>query len=283
MNILITGARGFIGSNFRRQFALKYVCHTFSFSKQSFNELILDNIEVIVHFAAVVHQPNAHKEDYINSNVVKTLEFAKKAKKSGVKHFVFISTIAVYDITLTLLKEDSLINPITLYGKSKFEAEKQLMELIEDTFKVSIIRTPMVYGAYAPGNIDSLIKLIDKFSILPFGKIENQRSFVFVGNLCALIDCVIQKNKSGIFIASDDESLSTTKLIRLIAIAKDKKICLLQIKFFEHILRWIKPSVWRRLFGSLVIDNSQTKLILNFKNPYSVEEGIRLMIEGEKL
>lgn len=282
MKILLTGARGFIGSYFQKNYALNYQCKTFSLSSDKLVELILDDVEVIIHLAAVVHQPYARKEEYVHVNVQKTLELAQKAKEYGVKQFIFISSIAVYDSSLTLLKEDSLLNPSTLYGQSKLEAENKLLALEDESFKVAIIRPPMVYGANAPGNIRSLTKLVDKIPILPFGNIDNKRSFVYVGNLCAMIDCIIQRKSSGIFLASDDVALSTTRLIELIAKAKNTKIYLLHVKFFATLIHWFKPSLYRRLFESLEIDNTQTKYILDFKNPYSVEDGVQMMVKGER-
>ena len=141
----------------------------------------------------------------------------------------------------------------------------------------------MIYGKNAPGNIDSLIKLVKKIPIIPLGGIENKRSFISIQNLCYLINEVITQQKAGIFLASDDEPLSTSKLIKLISKNLDKKIYLIKIPFFESLLKILKPSFHKRLYGSLEVNNSITKQKLNLSNPYSVEEGIRLMIKGEKI
>ncbi len=261
----------------------KYQYEMFSLLKQDLSSLDLYNIDVILHCAALVHQNIDHSyEKYYEINVDYPVQLAKLAKKEGVKQFIFMSTIAAYDTSLTFLNEDSPLEPETFYGQSKLEAERQLLALEDEHFKVAIIRPSMVYGANAPGNIRSLMKLIDKVPVLPFGGIKNQRSFVYVGNLCAMIDCIIKQQKSGVFLASDDAPLSTTQLIEHIARAKNKKIYLLHVKLFAHMLRWLKPLLYQRLFCDLVVDNSQTKAILDFKNPYSVEEGIRRMVQGEK-
>lgn len=96
--------------------------------------------------------------------------------------------------------------------------------------------------------------------------------------LCHLVDVVIEEQKSGIFLASDDEPLSTTKLIELIAKNLDKKIYLIKIPFFETLLKVVKPSFHKRLYGSLEVDNNITKEKLGLQNPYSVEDGIEMMI-----
>ena len=103
---------------------------------------------------------------------------------------------------------------------------------------------------------------------------------VYVGNLCHLIDEIMVQEKAGIFLASDDEPLSTTRLIELIANGLDKKVYLIKIPFFESLLKLVKPSFHKRLYESLEVDNSETKKVLGFKNKYSVEEGIRLMLNA---
>ncbi len=123
--------------------------------------------------------------------------------------------------------------------------------------------------------------MVNKVPLLPFGNIKNKRSMVYIGNLCHLVDEVITQEKSGIFLASDDEAISTSRLIELIAKNLDKKIYIVKIAFFESLLKILKPSFHKRLYGSLEVDNSITKEKLNLKNPYSVEDGIKLMINGE--
>ena len=157
----------------------------------------------------------------------------------------------------------------------------ELQKLEDEDFKVSIIRTPIVYGYGVKANIKSLINLVNKVPLLPFGKIKNKRSMVYIGNLCHLVDEVITQQKSGIFLTSDDQPLSTSRLIELMAKNLDKKVYLVKISFFESLLKILKPSFHKRLYGSLEIDSSITKEKLNLKNPYSVEDGIKLMINGE--
>ncbi|MDD2384931.1 MAG: NAD-dependent epimerase/dehydratase family protein [Sulfurospirillaceae bacterium] len=282
MKILITGASGFVGSYFVDKYKDKYEIKTFSFLKDDFRALHVKDVDVVLHLSALVHQPKALEEEYIKINIDYTVALARKAKESGVKHFIFMSTIAVYDTSLTYIDENSHLNPSTPYGRSKLEAEKKLQELEDEFFTVSILRPPMVYGSNAPGNIKSLMRLVEHVSILPFGGIDNQRSFVYVGNLCHLVDVVITQKASGIFLASDDEAISTSKLIELIAKAKKKKMYLLHVKMFGVLLKWFKPSLYRRLFCDLVVDNAWSKKVLDFENPYTTEEGIALMVNGLK-
>ena len=98
----------------------------------------------------------------------------------------------------------------------------------------------MIYGKKAPGNIDSLVKLVKKLPVIPLGKIDNKRSFISIHNLCYIINEVILQKKSGIFLACDDEPLSTSRLIELIAKNLDKKIYLVKIPFFESLMKILK-------------------------------------------
>ena len=280
--LLITGSNGFVGSYFINKYKNKYEIKTFSFLKDDINSLDCSGVDIVFHLSALVHQMGgASCEEYERVNVTQTLELAKKAKENGVKQFIFMSTVAVYGIETGVMNEKSDYTPLTEYGKSKLRAEIELQKLDNKNFKVSIIRPPIVYGKNAPGNMKSLLKLINKVPLLPFGKIENKRSMVYIGNLCHLVDEVITQEKSGIFLASDDEAISTSRLIELITKNLDKKIYLVKIPFFESLLKILKPSFHKRLYGSLEIDNSITKEKLNLKNPYSVEDGIKLMINGE--
>jgi UDP-glucose 4-epimerase len=282
MNILVTGSSGYIGSNFINAFENKYNFFKFSLQENSIDTIDFKNTDIVLHCAALVHQKTEYDyKTYHDINVQYPITLAKKAKGHGVKHFIFISTIAVYGEDTELLTENTKCNPITPYGKSKLKAERQLLELSDDNFTVSIVRPPMVYGKSAPGNIEALINLIKKVPILPFSGITNQRSFVYIGNLISFIDRIIEKKVSGIFLASDNTSISTTYLIKYIAKALDKPLYLIQVPLFATFLKIVKPTLYKRLYENLEVNNDITKKTLDYKNPYSTENGIKYMIHGE--
>lgn len=282
-NILITGSSGFLGTYFINKYSNTYNINRFSFLNDNLEKLELNTISTIIHLSALVHQMGgATKEEYERVNVTQTLDLAKKAKESGVGHFIFMSSVKVYGEESTgVYNEQTECHPQDEYGVSKLNAELELHKLEDDNFKISIIRTPIVYGYGVKANIKNLVSLINKVSILPFGNINNKRSMVYIGNLCHLVDMIIEKKQRGVFLATDDKPLSTTKLIELIAKELDKKVYLLNIPFFPYLLKKLKPSFYKRLYESLEIDNTKTKEMLNLKNPYSVEDGIRYMIQGK--
>ena len=287
MNILLTGATGFVGSYFTKHYSDRYSIKTFSFLRHKQENLSFNNIHSVVHLAALVHQMGgASYEEYKKINVTQTLQLAKKAKESGVKHFIFMSSIKAcgeessyrYDETVRCKPQDE-------YGKTKLEAENLLLQLQDENFHVSIIRTPIIYGPGVKANIANLVKLVERVPLLPFGDINNKRSMIFIGNLCHIIDTLIQTQRVGIFFVADDTTLSTKEFIQMIAKVQQKQIRLITLVFFASLLKTIKPSFYKRLYESLEIDTSDSKQRLFGKNayklPYSVEDGIKIMIKGE--
>lgn len=282
MKILLSGANGFIGSYFANKYRDKYEIEKFSFLNDDFNNLELKGYDVALHMSALVHQNRGIEAyEYERVNVAQTLSFAKKAKESGVGHFIFTSSVKVYGED-GIYDENSFCNPQDEYGKSKLKAEDELKKLECEEFKVSIVRVPLVYGYGAKANIKKLINLVENISILPFGGINNRRSMVYVGNLCHVIDAIIEKKCSGIFLTCDDEVISTSSFIKLLAEVLGKKVYLLKMPFFEKLLKTLKPNLHKRLYGSFEIDNALTKERLNIKNPYNRYDAVKFMIHGEE-
>lgn len=271
--IIVTGASGYLGSQFIKAYKNLYSFKKFSLLKTPFNNLNFENISCIIHCAALVHQTNKwHYDHYYNINVEYPFNLAKQAKNKGVKQFIFISSIAVYDSSLKLIDESSKINPSSDYGKSKFEAEKLLEKLSDNNFIVSIVRLPMIYGDKAPGNISKLINLVNKFPILPFAGIKNRRTFVYIGNLCYGINKIIERQLGGVFLISDDDYISTTGLIKLIDRNNRNRKCLIKIPLLKRILQIFKPNIYEKLYSDLIVDSKESRIKLNYKNPFTINE-----------
>jgi len=284
MKLLLTGSSGFIGSYFQSNYGDKYDISTFSFQNDNFHKLDLNQVNTIIHLSALVHQMGgADENEYKRINVDNTIALAQKAKQNGVKQFIFMSSVKVYGEESNIpYTETTRCEPQDDYGRSKLKAEKYLLSMQDDNFTVSILRTPIVYGAGVKANIQNLIKLVRKVPILPFGGIDNRRSMVYIGNLCQLIHKLCKTKISGVFLAGDDRPVTTTEFIELIAKELGRTVHFVKIPFFEPLLKSFKPSFHKRLYESLEINNSVTKEILNFRNPYSLEQGIKYMLNGEK-
>jgi len=279
LNILVTGSSGYIGSSFISKFGANFNISTFSLLHQSLDQFSFDDVDVILHCAALVHQRKKHSyQHYYKINTQYTLDLARKAKENGVKHFIFISTLSVYSPDLKKIDEDSPCIPQTSYGKSKYEAENQLNALNDDNFMISIIRPAMVYGKGALGNIQHLIKLVKTLRIIPLGKIQNKRSFIYIDNLCYLLNEIIKQNKEGIFLACDDDLISSSELLQLIANGLDRKIYLIKIPLINSLLKYTVPSIYKKIYCDLEVSNIKTKKTLSLKLPFKIRDGIKRMM-----
>lgn len=285
--LMITGASGFIGSNFIKRYKDKYNIIPVDLLQTKPEELDFTNVDCVLHLAALVHQMNgAPREKYFEVNTELTRRMAEETKKHDVKHFVFYSTVKVYGYDGDLynhnivLNENSPCNPVNdSYGESKWEAEKILRNLEDNSFKVGIIRPPMVYGKGVKGNMESLIKLIRKLPVLPFNYDENKRSLVNIENLMYLTSLVIDKEAQGVFLPLDKNNLSLKEITEGIEKAYNlKRINLPMIQPFFWLLTKLKPNIMVRLYGSLQFENKETQEKLNYIPQMSYEDGIRKMI-----
>lgn len=285
--LMITGASGFIGTNFIERYKDDYKIVSVDLLKVKPEEIEFEGIDTVLHLAALVHQMNgAPREKYFEVNTELTRKVAEAAKKNKVKHFVFYSTVKVYGYDGDLynhnfiLNEHSPCNPVNdPYGESKWEAEKILREMETNKFIVSVIRPPMVYGKGVKGNMESLIKLVKRVPILPFNYTNNRRSFGNIDNLLYLTSLVIAKEREGIFLPLDERPLSLKEMIEGIEEGlKIKRIKVPMIQPFFWILTKIKPNIMVRLYGSLQFENRETKEKLEYIPLINYEKGIKNML-----
>ena len=282
--LMITGASGFIGSNFIERYKDKYNIIPVDLLKIKPEEIDFRGVDTVLHLAALVHQmKGAPREKYFEVNTELTRKVAEEAKKQGVRHFVFYSTVKVYGYDGDLynhniiLNEESECKPMNdPYGESKWEAEKILRRLEDDNFKIGIIRPPMVYGKGVKGNMESLIKLVKMFPILPFNYDKNRRSLVNIENLMYLTALVIDKEASGVFLPLDEKNISLKEIVEGIEKAYNlKRINIPMIQPIFWLLTKVKPNIMVRLFGTLQFDNQQTREKLGYIAKVKYVEGIR--------
>jgi UDP-glucose 4-epimerase len=282
MKIALTGASGFVGKRFADYNQGKYSIRPFSLQKVKVYEIDFSGIDTVVHLAGKAHEMRLIPDQvYYDVNYQLTKELAERAKDRGVSQFVFISSTKVYgDVAVAALNEQSTCNPEDAYGRSKYQAEELLRYLANASFRVAIIRPPLVYGPGVKGNMLRLLDLASKDIPLPFGRSGNARSIVFVDNLIELINIVIDRQASGLFIAGDQKPVSSDELIRIIRLHMGKTEGLLNVPgFIRTVLRNVKPGIYSRLFGSFVVDNSETNKTLGFVPPYSTGHGIEQMVK----
>jgi UDP-glucose 4-epimerase len=283
MRILITGAKSFVGANFRKYSQYENIDEVSLLDTEP-EDIDFKNYDLVLHLAAIVHQSRKiGEEEYFRVNRDLCLRVAEHARKSGVRHFIFLSTLKVYGryVGATGLRnEHSECFPEDAYGKSKYAAEQDLKKLENESFTVSIIRTPLVYGEGVKANMISLVKLVERFPVLPLGKIDNRRNFTFAENLVGYIDRIIEKRASGVFITMDDRAHSTTELVNYISKSLGKNVYLFKLPgIFLKLGYFFAAEKLDRLFGSLEFENLKTRQELDYNPPFSTEEGIKRMVE----
>lgn len=294
--ITIIGSDSYIATHFYNAIKGEYIIDLFSrVASQKENEQIQPDLfelnknnfldsDIVINFAAIVHRPEIkNPEIYKNINTTLPLHLAKESKKAGVKHYIQMSTIAVYG-NVNFINELTPEFPETLYGISKLNADKKLLKMANQDFIVSIIRPPMVYGGKkVPGNMMRLIKLVRKKIPLPFSNIKNERAFIHIYNLVQALELCVKYEIEGKIIPCDENTASTPQLVSLIASELGQRVMLFKLPYFvTKFIKLIKTEVYSKLFGSLKVEISQNLLDNGYKPKYDIQEGIKEMIKLNK-
>jgi UDP-glucose 4-epimerase len=308
VTVILTGGTGFLGSSIHSKLIenqVDIIQISRLINKASSKNIYINAIDgdtdyglkkykfdVVIHCAARAHvmndRCNNKLAEYRKVNTDGTLNLARQAVMAGAKRFIFISSIKVNGESTSGRSSYSSTDepaPQDPYGISKAEAEVGLLQIAKETgLEVVIIRPTLVYGDGVKGNFFNLLKLASSGLPLPFGFIYNARSMVFLDNLVDLIVTCIDHKKapSKIFLASDGDDISLSRLIRLIRGAMGKPTLLLPVPAILFRLLGIltgKSAVINRLVGDLKVDISDARLCLDWQPPYSVEYGIKATVD----
>ncbi|MDO6678454.1 NAD-dependent epimerase/dehydratase family protein [Shewanella sp. 4_MG-2023] len=295
-SILITGASGFIGSRLlnylgdynvtaltrRHQVDYRNICwKQFDLNELANGIQITGNFQTIIHLAANVHGNEHFEYDQVNNNL--TLLLAESLAAQGMRRFIFISSIGVLGSCTKdneTFNELSPTNPQNPYTISKLEAEKGLISLANKlNFELVIIRPPLVYGKNAPGNFRKLIRMTKMNLPLPFGMINNSRSYISVDNLASFISlCIIHpKAANEVFLIADDGFLSTKELLINLRTSLGLKFFLVPIPRsvlnFSFLLLGMR-GLSVQLLNNLQVDNSKAKELLGWKPIETMKESL---------
>jgi nucleoside-diphosphate-sugar epimerase len=307
MNVLITGADGFVGTALCAKLqdsgcSIFKVVRTATASDQisvgnitectQWDDALNQKIDVVVHLAAVTSLFNSTgtPEDieacYRRVNVLGAINFAKQCADNNVRRFIFISTVKVLgegDVAQYHWDDPAL--PSDFYATTKWEAERSLRTIANNSkMELCIIRPPLVYGPGVKANFLRLIKAIDNRWPLPLGAIHNRRSLIYLGNLVDAISlCLTHPKAAGkTFMVSDNDDVSTPELVRRLAKAFDTPPFLLPIpvswiRFVGGLLG--KAASVDRLVGSFAVDIAPIQKELGWTPPYSMEAGLSATAE----
>jgi UDP-glucose 4-epimerase len=307
MKVLITGGSGFIGRHLVDLLSSQPDIHVTvavrnpqlappgSYTTVAVGELsastewngALDGVDVVVHCAGRAHIVDERAADPLAAfrrvNVEASIALAKTAKTAGVRRFIYLSSIKVHGETTAEGRYFSAVDtpaPIDPYGISKLEAERALhAEFAGSPTQLVVIRPPLVYGPGVKANFRSLLNFAQRGWPLPFRALKNRRSLVYVGNLTDLIRVSLtHPNAAGqVLLVSDGQDLSTGELVREMArslgrpdrcLPVPKSVLALGLRVLG------RAEVIPRLLGSLRIDLKPTCVLLGWKPPFSVSEGM---------
>ena len=256
---------------------------------------LLNQSKVVIHLAGKAHDLKETADDKIyfqvNTELTKTIFDA--FLESDCEVFIYMSSVkATADKVEGILDENNKSNPVTVYGKSKLAAENYILSKdIPKNKRVYILRPCMIHGPNNKGNLNLLYSFVSKGIPYPFGKYENQRSFLSVENLCFVIKELIQNNKiaSGVYNVADDETLSTKELVKVIGEVIEKKVTILNIpKFVVSLIAKIGDVMpfpinserVQKLTENYVVSNEKIKKAIQKEFPLSVKKGIKVTVKS---
>ncbi len=255
--VLITGANSYIGTSVE-----KWLLESDDFSVDTVDTMNgvwktadFSQYDTVFHVAGIAHvdAKKSMESLYYQVNRDLTIEIATHAKASGVKQFIFMSSMIVYHESKSLKSEvitaETKPCPNGFYGNSKLEAEIGINQLADDRFKVVVLRPPMIYGPNCKGNFMRLVWLAGKTPIFP--AFHNQRSMLYIDNLCEFVKQVIVRDLSGTFCPQNKELADTVQIVSFFANKKKHRL---------HVWRWLNMFVY---LGSPFI-NSLNKMFATY-------------------
>ena len=310
MTVLITGANGFLGTALcirLREFMAVRGAVRFKKLPTDHSDVIeisdlasstnwasaLKGMNQVVHLAARVHLLNDKSSDplaeFRRVNVECSANLASQAAVAGVKRFVYLSSVKVngeFTKAGQPFTADDVPSPEDPYGVSKYEAEQLLKQIaIETGMEVVIIRPPLVYGPGVKANFESMMRWVARGVPLPLAAVtDNRRSLVALDNLVDLIVTCLNHPAAAnqTFLVSDGEDLSTADLLKRVGGALGHPARLFSmppalLKLGATLVN--KPGIYQRLCGSLQLDITKTRQLLEWTPPVSIDEGLRRAAE----
>ncbi len=260
--VLITGANSYIGTSVEKYITEHYPeeCKfdTVDMRDESWREKNFSVYDVVFHVAGIAHQKETkeNSDSYYKINRDLAIEVAQKVKADGVRQFIFLSSMSIYGLLTGRITKYTPLKPKTHYGKSKLQAENGIVSLVDDSFKVCILRPPMIYGKCCKGNYLTLVKFAKKLKFFPY--VKNERSMLYIENLCEFVRLIIANEESGVFFPQNREYTNTSRMVQMIAAANGKKLHLVHgfgwaVKFLGLFTKLVKKA-----FGNLTYDKEMS-------------------------
>ncbi len=263
--VLITGANSYIGTNVERWLLKepdKYHVETLDMKDPNWVNFDFSKFDVVFHVAGIAHSTpkKSEKDLYYRVNTQLTIDTAKIAKEAGVKQFIFMSSMIVYSSKERVITKDTKPNPDNFYGDSKLQAEIGLNKLSDKTFKIVVLRPPMIYGPNSKGNFPRLMSFARKSFIFP--NFKNKRSMLYIDNLSNSIKYLIDNEVEGLFFPQNSEYMCTSEIVRMSAKLINKRIWFTRI--FNPIIYLARGliSVVNKMFSDSYYDVNMSKELI---------------------
>lgn len=254
--ILIAGTGSYIGESFVEYMSQygNYLIETIDTVSNKWKEKDFSKYDVVYDIAGIAHVKETEENRLLYYQVNRDLAYnlAVKAKKDGVKQFIYLSSMSVYGLVKGNITSKTKTTPSGAYGKSKLEAEELLWGLNDEKFIVSIVRPPMVYGNKCKGNYQLLRKYAMKIGVFP--KYNNERSMIFIDNLSSVVRGIIHNEKSGLYFPQNIDYMCTYEMVKSICENNEKRLYL--TKVFNILIAAVinHVSVLKKVFGNLTYD-----------------------------
>ena len=299
--ILITGLNSYIGTNVDRYLQEYnasrgreyYRVDRISQKDETWEQVDFSLYDTVLDVTGIAHADvgkasEQEKENYYKINCDLAVKTAQKAKKEGVKQFVYLSSIIVYGESAPIGKKkhitrENIPEPANFYGDSKLQAEKGLKPLEDEEFKVAIVRLPFVYGPESKGNYRVLARLAKSLPVFP--TIPNERSMIYIENLNEFLRLLLEQQKGGLWFPQNAEYGSTEQIVKEIAAAHQKKIFFCSL--LNPVIRLMSKlpgkigKITNKAFGNLTYAQELSKGIEGYCI-YSITESIRRTEEKRK-
>jgi len=259
----ITGATGFIGLKLinaldgeirilSRTKHSDYDTTVCDLQSEAIPDQALNGIDTVFHLAGFSHDMrDASKisDLYYKVNVGATVQLAELAVKSGVKRFVFVSSVKAGGNSTpgTCANEKDQNNTEEVYGRTKREAELKLLKIGQESgMHISIIRPSLVYGPNVKGNLQLMLSGIEKGWFPPLPETGNRRSMIHVDDLVRAIFLVAEDERANgeIFIATDGAPHSSRDIYSAMCNIAGKSIPKWSVpKFLFNLVATISPKI----------------------------------------
>jgi lipopolysaccharide/colanic/teichoic acid biosynthesis glycosyltransferase/glycosyltransferase involved in cell wall biosynthesis/nucleoside-diphosphate-sugar epimerase len=268
--ILITGANSYIGESFeayaKKYYGSHFVIDTVDMIDGSWREKDFSLYDVVFHVAGLAHADVGNvdeetKRKYYAVNTDLAIETARKARDEGVKQFIFMSSMIIYGESAPfgkekIIDEHTVPAPANFYGDSKWQADKGVRRLGSESFHVAVLRPPMIYGPGSKGNYPILSKLAKKLPIFP--DIDNQRSMLYIDNLCEFLCLLMLSGEGGIYFPQNRDYTKTVEMVKEINKATKKKIWITKLLNPLVIVGTYFPGkisvIINKAFGNMIYD-----------------------------